>query len=395
MYVQYYIVPARLPNASRSSLFLVPRFVDLDASLERKFRDGMVFDKAMGCNDIVFENVTNSQTDIVFGHGREVGGAGRMGSVAYLISDATASTHAINYFNHINSLFLSMESIGQCLAGFLHSMESCDVTRRRDLTKSKYDKRFFVQKLLQRKSYAEGALALSVYVASLLDNTNNETASSFDTSFEFLSLALRCWTAQYCVARQQLGDITEMDHAAFSEDIDDEEKMSLSIEFLKRINDGGYESLRDKIEETVSLANSERHRDILGGYAADVEAALSLHVEVTERYISLIRKSSADGSEPAVINCHEFVLFTGHLCVAWAWLRQGLEAHRALTRGEFTDGSSSHDHHKHYYLGKISALDYFVNYELVEMSSKAQLLRKNPQILDFAETEWLWHTREH
>ena len=392
--LQFYIVPAHLPHTSRPSLFLVPRFVELDASLERKFRDGMTFDKGMKCNNISFENVSNNQTDIVFGNGRSQGAREdiRLGSIAYLIADEDTTSHAIRYYNQVNNLFLSVESIGKSVAEFLHSMEILDAQKVNYHSRSKSDNRLVLQRLLRQKVYSEGAVALSVYVSSLMDRSCGESTALDMANFEFMSLLLRCWTVHYC---DKSTGISKLDNHNGSDVSIDTEWVALSVEFLKRINDGGYENLIADISATVDIASSDKHQDILGGYAADVKAALSQHADATKRYVSLIRDSSVDGSEPSVINSHEFVLCTGHLCMAWVWLRQGVEAHRALLKAdEFSGSNSAGETYKNFYLGKISALDYFCNYELVKIYSQTQLLVKNPQILDFAETEWLWQFQD-
>jgi butyryl-CoA dehydrogenase len=344
----------------------------LEASLERKFRDGMIFDKGISCNNVTFENISNTHADIMFG---PPGSAD--GSIAYLIGDEAISAHAIQYYCQVNNLMLSMESVGKSLAGYFDSMESFGAERARlHAIPSKSDNRFALQSLLQQKVFTEGSLALSAQVSSVLDtaNTDNNQGDSL-VHFEFLSLILRCWSAHYC-----LKEFAGREQA----EISDAQKVQLSLDFLKRMNDGGYAYLQAEIEATVVVAKSAGHCDILGEYAAQVEGALARHVDTTQHYISQIVENSAGKGEPTVvINSHEYVLFTGHLCVAWMWLKQGVAAHNALTNPEMPESD------KHFYLGKISALDYFCNYELVKTLAQSDMLKKNPQILDFAETDWL------
>jgi hypothetical protein len=106
---------------------------------------------------------------------------------------------------------------------------------------------------------------------------------------------------------------------------------------------------------------------------------LSKHLEITQKY-NLISKDQPLNA----INSHEYMLCTGHICIAWMWLKQALLAHKYLVSPEATDDE------KKFYLGKISALDYFCNYELPLCTSKYLIINKNPQILDFAEIDWLY-----
>ena len=177
----------------------------------------------------------------------------------------------------------------------------------------------------------------------------------------------------------------------------DIEKVRLSEECLKRINDGGRAFLQAEVRAVVAAARSEHHGAVLGEYATAVETALIRHEEATEHFVAHIRETAVatatateregeGGAGPetmVIINSHEYVLFTGQLCLAWLWLQQGLAAHDALTNPDTPESE------KPFYLGKISALDYCCHYELPTTLARAQVLQQNPQILNFAETDWL------
>lgn len=333
----------------------------------------MIFDKGMSCNNISFDNISNSHSDIIFGCGDE-------GSLGYLIGDENISAVAIKYYYEVNHLHLSMESIGRALTGYYYSMGSFAAQLTScEMKPSKSDNRFALQSLLLQKVFTEGSLAFAAKVSSLLDKGHDDNEAM--TNFVFFSSILRCWSAHYC---QKVCRLSGFQRGMLKNEITDIEKVHLSFDFLKKMNDNGYTYLQSEIQATVDLARSDRHCDILGGYAADIEAALSRHVETTQHYISQILKNAGtQQGEPVVINSHEFILFTGHLCTAWVWLEQGVAAHDALTNPETAESE------KHHYLGKISALDYFCNYELVKTLSQSHMLKRNPEILNFAETDWL------
>lgn len=377
----------------------MPRFVDSGSTLEEKFRDGMIFDKGTVCNHIAFENVSNSQADVVFGH-EAVGTVARGasgGSVGYLIADEAVSSHAISYFNQVNNLHLSVESIACSVAAFLQTSRSFAAAapsrgeHAHQSLLSKSDNRFVLQGLLRQKAYVEGSLALGVQVAALLQRGDHDSAvppPAAVASFEFLSLTLRYWTAHHCVEERLVAG--QLQHLVEEQQPD---RVALSLDFLRRLHGGGCELMRTELRAALQLAKSDLHRDILGEYATQLEAALVLHEEACVDYVASIQREmqekagAAAGSDlTSAINSHELALFTGRLCLGWVWLKQGIAAHVALTSVDTAQ------EHRNFYLGKISTLDYFCNYELVKTVSQAQLLKKNPQILDFADTAWLWHS---
>ena len=328
-----------------------------------------MLDDGLKSNNISFENVTNCSADILFGS--ECG----EGSISYLIGDDEITLHAIKYYYRHNDYYLYMGCIGHAFAHYYSALENVGHASATLPTKS--ENRFAMQRLLVKKAFCEGALALGVQTSLLLHRSCSD--SSYFVQYEFLSIILRIWSAHFCNSGR--------DMSSMRENVADIEKIQLSLDLLKLLNSGGYDYLQSEIRATVEVARADQHSDILEIYVDDIEKALHRHVDTTNQYISLILEDAKNKKNHVVINSHEYVLFTGHLCIAWMWLKQGIASRDFLTK---TTASESE---KRFHLGKISTLDYFCNYELVKTISQSQFLLKNPQILDFAETDWIYDSR--
>jgi hypothetical protein len=66
-------------------------------------------------------------------------------------------------------------------------------------------------------------------------------------------------------------------------------------------------------------------------------------------------------------NSVKYLELFGNVVIAWMWLRQGLVASRALE-------NKPHLEDKHFYRGKLQAMQYFYRFELVEIYPWAKLL---------------------
>ena len=140
-----------------------------------------------------------------------------------------------------------------------------------------------------------------------------------------------------------------------------------------------YQSIQACVREDIEKARLQA-ADVLGGYADSVEKALELHTRTTH---TLMEQSKDQPSAVLLAHSDEYMAFTGHVLVGWMWLRQGTIAQAALdSNNDLTDSD------KNFYLGKISALDYFSNVELVKTLSQAELLISNPQICNMHQNDW-------
>ena len=130
----------------------------------------------------------------------------------------------------------------------------------------------------------------------------------------------------------------------------------------------GYTVLQRKIR--ASIADGKKSSNATVREAAErIEVALARHIETTQ---VLFQKHKSD---PAglLANSHEYLNFTGHIIVAWIWLKQGIIAANALKNVEIPPRDVS------FYVGKLFGMRFFCEQELVKTESQATLLKANPQ----------------
>lgn len=144
-----------------------------------------------------------------------------------------------------------------------------------------------------------------------------------------------------------------------------------SIDLLGRkitlYNGLGYEMLKKKINSTIGEGLASNDNSVRAA-AAMVRDALVRHVSVTE---GLLQDNKGNPIK-LLANSHEYLNFTGHVVVSWIWLKQGLKAIEGLRRSDLNERDED------FYNGKLIAMKYFCEHELVKTESQATLLKRNP-----------------
>jgi len=108
--------------------------------------------------------------------------------------------------------------------------------------------------------------------------------------------------------------------------------------------------------------------------------------EKLEKYLQQAQGTSLHLIGKASQNPEEFLAdstlyleYIGILCIAWQWLGQGITAQQALDQG-----SQESD----FYHGKLMAMRYFFEYELVKMEGLSKRLRSNDMLTVEMKGEW-------
>lgn len=141
-----------------------------------------------------------------------------------------------------------------------------------------------------------------------------------------------------------------------------------------------YTNLQLCIKDTIQEACREGRE--LSEYAALLSDTLALHVDTTA---VLLNSTQGRPSTELLAHSRDYADFTGHLVVGWMWLKQGIIAAKMLSIGE-SAGMSDQD--KNFCLGKLATLEYFYKIELVKTISQAELLKRNPQIVNLQNVDW-------
>ncbi|MEV1015303.1 acyl-CoA dehydrogenase [Micromonospora sp. NPDC049801] len=228
--------------------------------------------------------------------------------------------------------------------------------------------------LLAQKSYVEGALALVLYCARLLDE---EKTAPTDADRERAHLLLdvltpiaKSWPSQWCLAANDLA-IQVLGGAGYTRDHDVEQHyrdnrlnpihegthgiQALDLLGRKMTMHGGAGLLllTETMGDTVARAR------VAGGEAAELAERLDTAV----RRITTVTRRLWAGGDPvvALANASAYLEAVGHVVIAWIWLEQVLAL--PLT------GSADSFH-----AGKRQAARYFFSVELPRTGPQFDLL---------------------
>jgi len=230
--------------------------------------------------------------------------------------------------------------------------------------------------LLASKCYAEGAMALVLYAARLLDvsiaDTNETARASATRLLDVLTPIVKSWPSQWCLYANDLA-IQVHGGAGYTRDHDVEQFYrdnrlnpihegthgihALDLLGRKVLIDGGagLDLLLSAIQDTVVAASGT-----FAAWAAMLSRRAARLAEVT--------KALWEDGDPdqALANATLYLEAAGHIVVAWLWLSQAVAA--AGQSGPF-------------YAGKLAAAHYFYSYELPQVDAQLDLLAAGDTLL--------------
>jgi butyryl-CoA dehydrogenase len=219
--------------------------------------------------------------------------------------------------------------------------------------------------LLAQKSYCEGALALELYCARLVDELHTgeaEPAQQAGLLLEMLTPIAKSWPSEWCLEANSLA-IQVLGGYGYTRDFPVEQYwrdnrlnmihegthgiQALDLLGRKVVMQGGQglRLLAERITATMARAAS---RPTLAEHAQGLAGALA-HLEQATQ-------SAWAGSEPAeaLANATPYLQAFGHVVLAWVWLDVALCAESGLDAG----GDIA------LLKGKLAACRYFFRYEL-------------------------------
>jgi butyryl-CoA dehydrogenase len=238
--------------------------------------------------------------------------------------------------------------------------------------------------LLAQKSYVEGAFALGLYCAVLVDEERAGTGADRDRAhllLEVLTPIAKSWPAQWCLEANSLaiqvhggyGYTKEFDVEQYYRDnrlnaIHEGTHGIHGLDLLGRkvvMQDGaGLALLIERINGTIDKALQSGHA---ATYAGDLRQAVQRLAEVTE-----ILWNAGDIAT-TLANSTIYLEATGHVVVAWMWLEQLIAA--SDNQGDFYDG-------------KRAAAQYFYTYELPKVGPQFDLLSRLDRTTVEARANW-------
>ena len=374
-----HLVLARVVGSPQSvkglSLFIVPKFlVDDDGALAER-------------NDVTLAGLNHKMgyrgtvnTLLNFGEGAYQP-AGQPGAVGYLVGE---QDRGLSYMFHMMNEARIGVGMGAATLGYTGYLHALDYARTRTqgrpllnrdpasaqipLTEHTDVRRM----LLAQKSYVEGAMALILYCANLVDRmvTTEDDAerASARTLLEMLTPIAKSWPSQWCLVAN---DLAIQVHGGYGYTREYNVEQFYRDNRLNPIHEGthGIQAL-DLLGRKAIADGGAALRALLGEILATAEAASTAGGDGAEYGEALTAAAMRLGAttaavwadrdpELALANATAYLEAAGHIVVAWIWLQQWLAAQGR--EGEFYDG-------------KRAATRYFFRYELPRVGPQLDLL---------------------
>ncbi|MGJ7578765.1 acyl-CoA dehydrogenase [Variovorax sp. RHLX14] len=370
-----------VPGTRGISLFIVPKkLVDTEGNLTGERNDVAL----AGLNHkLGWRGTTN--TLLNFGEGR-FPVDGKAGAVGYLVGEAGKGLHCMFHMMNEARIGIGMAATMLGMAGYEASLDYAknrpqgrligkagggkDAARPQVRIIEHADVR---RMLLAQKSYCEGALALMLYCARLVDE--QKTAASADDPqaaddarllLEVLTPIAKSWPSEWCLEANSLAIQV---HGGYGYTRDFPVEQYWRDNRLNMIHEGthgiqaadllgrkvvmeegrGLALLGRRIGATARRAAAEPS---LADYAAALDAA-------TARIVSATRSAWATGDpQEALANAVPYMQAFGHTVLAWTWLDV---AQRSLERDPASSLPATQ--------GRLGATRYFFHYELPKIGA--------------------------
>ncbi len=379
-----------IPGVKGISLLLVPRFLVNSDGTRGERNDVSVagLNHKMG-----YRGTVNCLLN--FGEGRHQPG-GKGGAIGYLVGEKHRGLAGMFHMMNEARIGVGLAASALGYTGYLHALDyarnrpqgrAMDAqgkdpsSAQRPIIEHADVKRM----LLAQKAYAEGALALNLYCANLLDQSqlseSAEDKQALTLLLDILTPIAKSWPSQWCLAGN---DLAIQIHGGYGYTRDYKVEQFYRDNRLNAIHEGthGIQGLdllgrkvviaggaamklyAQRVNETAQRAAAEPG---LSDYAQTLSAALKRLLEVTQKVWA------AGDPRVSLANATVYLEAFGHLSVAWIWLDQLLAV--GAKRGDF-------------YAGKRAAAAYFYRYELPKIEPQLALLESLDRTTLDMRDEW-------
>lgn len=363
------------PGTKGISLFIVPKhLVGGDGAVGQ--RNDVVL---AGLNHKMgYRGITN--TVLNFGEGAFRPG-GEPGAVGYLVGEPH---RGIAYMFHMMNEARLGVGMGAIALGYTAYLKSLQYARERPqgrpvATKALTGPQIPIiehadvkRMLLVQKSYVEGALALALYCARLVDvqhsPESNDELDKVTLLLDILTPVAKSWPSQWCLEANSLAIQV---HGGYGYTREYDVEQHYRDNRLNPIHEGthGIQSL-DLLGRKVTARSGASLLALDSAVAETIAAAQSTGGElgelagqlqtVTRRLTAVTTGMFASGDIAAALaNSAIYLEAFGHIVIAWMWLEQLLAA----------DGKTGD-----FYDGKRQAARYFFRYELPRTAPQLDLL---------------------
>ena len=244
--------------------------------------------------------------------------------------------------------------------------------------------------LLAQKAYSEGALALQLYCARLVDEQHTGPPAEAERarlSLEVLTPIAKSWPSEWCLeanslAIQVLGGYGYTRESPVEQHWRDNRLNMIhegthgiqGLDLLGRkalLHDG--EALEIVVERMRATAREARVLRELALQSVELATAVDLLARATQQ------AWSTGNAQEALANATSYLRAFGHIVMAWIWLELAQTSCRALD-----DPSAATDFHH----GKLAAARYFFTFELPLAAVWLKPVARRDSLLRSTEPQW-------
>ena len=249
--------------------------------------------------------------------------------------------------------------------------------------------------LMEQKVYAEGALALGLYCAYLVDEQKSAVQESdvrrAGWLLDILTPIMKAWSSDWCL-RANSNAIQVLGGAGYTRDFPVEQiyrdnrlnPIHEGTNGIQAIDLLGRKAWMDGGVRLHALMTAMRYdaaanaaRGDVSVYAGQLLRAVDLVEEVTKE---LLARGGATINSATLGNASLYLDLLGHVVIAWIWLRQAAcSADRLHASG--TEANN-------FYRGKLHAAGFFFRRELPLIEHKADLLVAMDDACETMRNEW-------
>ena len=381
-------VQGQLPAGTKGiSLFIVPKFlVDAEGRTTAQ------------CNDVALAGLNHKlgyrgTTNTLLHYGE------RGGAIGYRVGAIGAGLQCM--FHMMNEARIQV-GLGATMLGYAGYLQSLDYARQRPQGRPVAPGKQVVKDaqqtqvpiivhadvkrmLLAQKSYAEGALALQLYCARLVDEQRTAEAPQAQEAKLLLAVLTpiaKSWPSEWCQEANSLA-IQVLGGYGYTRDFAVEQhwrdnRLNMIHEGTHGIQandllgrkvlmaDGAaFALLQSRMNQTLAAARSH----------ADTRAmADSLQASLAQLQQATIQAWSQGDAPRALSNASHYLKAFGHVTLAWIWLELALQAQAGLS----TAATAEHD----FLQGKWQCARYFFAYELPLVSAWLQPVQAQNPLFD-------------
>jgi len=379
-----------ISGISGISLFVVPKYlVNSDGSLDEH-------------NDVVlaglnhkmgYRGITNCLLN--FGEGVKYRPRDKAGAVGYLVGQPGRGLACM--FHMMNEARIGV-GLGAAAIGYTGYLHALDYSRNRsqgrpNLKEGKdssspqarlIEHADIRRMLLAQKSYVEGALALNLYCAKLVDEERAAQSAGDATAHESATLLLdiltpiaKSWPSQWCL---EANNLAIQVHGGYGYTREYNVEQFYRDNRLNPIHEGthGIQAL-DLLGRKVMMKDGAALERVSERVRAGVQRAFTkkdtaLHeyahalIAVTTGLTLVTQKLRATGDLTLTLaNASVYLEAFGHIVLAWMWLEQAIVVDAALS-------ANSNNKDEAFYRGKLAAAAYFFKWELPRVTTQLDLL---------------------